>query len=286
MVLPALDITLLRAFVAVAEDLGFTAAGARLGATQSAVSLQIRKLEDRLGRRLFDRSPQSVRLTRFGADFLVDARAILAAHDGVARRLVPGTQPATVAMTISDHAAGNRLPDILGHLARRHPDVLIEVTVRLSAEIEAEPGHADVTVLRRLAPGQRGESLFVDRLVWLAAPDLDWRPGEPVPLVALAGACQVRAAALSALASAGLAYREIFRGAGVAAIQAAVAAGLGVACLDRRNVPAGARLIGTESGLPPLPDSEFLVDWRRKPPGDGQFAASLAAAFGATAAGS
>lgn len=284
MPLPSLDVPLLRAFVTVADRAGFTSAGDALGATQSAVSLRIRKLEERLGRRLFERSPHAVRLTRFGADFLADARELLSTHDALARRLSSAGEPVTVTLSISDHAAGNRLPEILAFLARRHREVMLDVTVRLSGESDGDG--ADVTILRRLAADQPGEPLFSDRLAWLAAPDLDWRPGEPVPLVALAAPCRVRAAAVSALGEAGLAYREAFRGAGVAAIQAATAAGLGIGCLDRRNVPAGARVLGEEAGLPALPDSEFLVHWRRPRPELADFAASLRAAFAAPDAAS
>lgn len=277
MVAPSLDVPLLRAFVAVAEQSGFTSAGDFLGATQSAVSLRIRKLEERIGRRLFERSPQSVRLTRFGTEFLLDARQILSAHDKVAHRLAAQDAPVTVSLAISDHAAGARLPDILGFLARRHPGILLTVAVGLSSAIEDVA--ADVTILRRLSAGQHGEPIFSDRLAWIAAPDLDWTAGDPVPLVALDATCQVRAAAIAALEAADLPWREAFRGAGVAAVQAAAAAGLGIACLDRRNLPAGCVTLGAESGLPDLPASEFLVHWRNPRPELADFALSLKAAF-------
>lgn len=281
MTAPSLDVPLLRAFVAVAEQSGFTSAGDILGATQSAVSLRIRKLEERIGRRLFERSPQSVRLTRFGTEFLLDARQILSAHDKVAHRLIALDAPVTVSLAISDHAAGARLPDILGFLARRHPGILLTVTVGLSSAIEDVA--ADVTILRRLSAGQRGDPLFSDRLVWASAPDLDWSPGDPVPLVALDATCQVRAAAVAALEAADLPWREAFRGAGVAAVQAAAAAGLGVACLDRRNLPAGCTVLGAESGLPELPSSAFLVHWPNQRPDLADFALSLKAAFAVSA---
>lgn len=277
MTAPSLDVPLLRAFVTVAEQSGFTSAGDILGATQSAVSLRIRKLEERIGRRLFERSPQSVRLTRFGAEFLLDARQILSAHDKVAHRLSAHGAPVTVSLAISDHAAGARLPEILGFLARRHPGILLTVAVGLSSTIE--DAAADVTILRRLSQDQRGDPVFSDRLVWAAAPDLDWSPGDPVPLVALDAACLVRAAAVAALEAAERPWREAFRGAGVAAVQAAAAAGLGIACLDRRNMPTSCIELGAESRLPDLPSSEFLVQWRNPRPDLADFALSLKAAF-------
>ena len=281
MTTPSLDVPLLRAFVAVAEQSGFTSAGDRLGATQSAMSLRIRKLEERIGRRLFERSPQSVRLTRFGAEFLLDARQILSAHDKVAHRLVAQNAPVTVSLAISDHAAGARLPDILGFLARRHPGILLNVAVGLSSAIEDDA--ADVTVLRRLSAGQDGDAVYTDRLVWAAAPDIDWSTGDPVPLVALDATCRVRAAAVAALEAAKLPWREAFRGAGVAAVQAAAAAGLGIACLDSRNLPAGCIMLGAESRLPELPSSEFLLHWRNPRPELADFALSLTAAFAGSA---
>ncbi|SON57960.1 Hca operon transcriptional activator [Hartmannibacter diazotrophicus] len=275
----ALDIDLLRTFSVLAEDLNFTAAGERLGATQSAVSVRLKKLEERLGRPLFDRTPRAVALTAFGSSFLSDAKRILAAHDDALRRLAVADAPLSISIGVSEHAGGNLLPQALLALKELMPRLKVRVQLGLSDELlkDFDLGRLDAVVVRRnLPPAQSmdrqgtgslgGRSLFRDDLVWVAAQGFVLTPGEPLPLASIEAPCNARTAAVEALQGADIAWVDAFSSRGVAAIQAAVSAGLGVACLGGRHAPPDTEILGPSHGLPALPASEVALFVRTKDP--------------------
>ena len=276
-----LDVELLRTFVHVADMRSFTAAGSALGATQSAVSVRLKKLEERLGHRLLERTPRSVSLTAFGEGFVEDARTVLTAHDDAVRRALDGNEPHALSLGVSDHAAGAYLPSVLAELRSLMPHLQLSVTVGLSEHlmVEFDQGRFDAVIVRRDAGPREGRPLYRDRLGWLAAPDFRWRRHRPLPLVSLAAPCSVRSIAARALDDAGIEWTEVFAGGGVAAVQAAVTAGLGVACLGLRNTPRGAVRLGRRDGLPSLPANEVVMLGREADPRMGGMFAAIAEAF-------
>ncbi len=260
-----LDIDLLRTFVALAETESFTAAGERLGATQSAISVRLKKLEDRLGRRLFDRTPRSVSPTFFGENFLAEARRLLALHDDVLMRATTTTPTRHLSLGVSEHATGNRLSGVLRSLRDLTPGLTLSVTLGLSEELVAdwEAGRHDAVVVRRLGRSStaqaEGRQLFPDDLVWCAAPDLVRRAGDPLPLAVISRPCRLMETAVEAMERAGLPWRLAFVSRDLVAVQAAIEAGLGIGCVGRTAVPAGAVVLGVEDGLPPLPESQIVL---------------------------
>src|SRR5262245_47932263 len=116
---PALDIDAVRAFILVADFKSFTRAAQTVGVTQSAISLQLKRLEARLDSRLIERTPRSVELTKDGAVFLDHARDLVAAHDhAITRALVA---PRRLTLGISDHVAGPELPTVLARVSAFDP---------------------------------------------------------------------------------------------------------------------------------------------------------------------
>ncbi|MDQ0326453.1 DNA-binding transcriptional LysR family regulator [Rhodopseudomonas julia] len=278
---PSLDLDCVRAFAVVADAKSFTAAGKALGATQSTISMRIRKLEERLGKRLLERNPRSVALTRAGADFLEDARRVLEVHDEAAQRALGQSTKTSFVLAISDHAAGGLLPPILAAFRRDMPDIRLAVHVGSSNILfrAFEEGRFDAVIGRSGDLGSEGRHLMDDRLVWLAAADFVWAAPEPLPLLALASPCEIRDIAVSALASAGVPWRTAFLGTGVGAIQAAAEAGLGVACLEARNVPSHCRVLAAEDGLPALPPTRIVLRMRDESTQAKAIADALVAAF-------
>ncbi len=278
---PALEIDLLRSFVAVAEGESFTSAGAALGASQSAMSVRIRKLEERLGHRLLDRTPRSIVLTAFGESFLRDARRVLDAHDEAFLRAQTQLERPSVALAVSDHAAGACLPQVLAVLYARHPEVQFLATVGASAEIyEAfASGQYDAVVVREDSGDGKGRRLFRDKLIWAAAKSFVWDRSTPIPLISLAAPCGVRATAFAVLEAEDIPWREVFVGTGVAAVQAAVSAGLGVAALDSRNLPEDCRRVRGNLGLPSLPATQMLLHHRMSVRSGSEIATAIASAF-------
>lgn len=255
-----LDIDAVEAFVLVAEMRSFTRAAEALDATQSAVSLRIRRLEEGLGRRLLERTPRQVRLSADGEAFLASARELVAAHrravsafDAPRRRLAIG---------ISHHVVGAELPMILQRMKTTASQVLIEMRVGTSRDLFAAFERAELDaaiVLRHDNRRNDGEVLMSEPFAWLGVADFVHRSNAPLPVALQAEPCSVRRMAVDALSHAGVAWSEAFVGGGVLTTGAAVAAGLAVAALARRVAPAGTIDIGSRLGLPPLPSRELIL---------------------------
>ena len=252
----SLDLDAVRAFVLVAELSSFTRAGDALGTTQSAVSLKVKRLEAVLGRQLLERTPRLVRLSADGAAFLDAARELLGAHERALGTLSGARRRLTVGL--SEHVADAGLARQLARLRERDPRLVIELHLGLSATLLAQydERRLDAVIVRREAGEPVRDDarlLFTEPLVWLAAPGSSWQPGTPLPLALLAEPCAVRTATVRALETAGIEWNEVFVGGGVAAIGAAVEAGLAVSALARRVAPRGLVDVGERYGLPGLP---------------------------------
>ena len=178
-------------------------------------------------------------------------------------------------------AVGAEIPAVLARLAAAHPGVVIALRIEPSRALEAsfERGELDVAIIRRLAPGRSGEVLREDAFGWFAAPRLIRRPEEALPLVSLMPDCWLRQHGMAALDRAGLAWREAFIGGGMAAVQAAVAGGLGISPLAARLAPAGTVDVGREWDLPDLGSSCVVLRSQVATPGANAFVRELAAAF-------
>lgn len=268
MVARPLDIDGVRAFV-LAADLGsFTRSAEALATSQAAISLRIKRLEDRLGCRLLDRTPRHVRLTQRGGDFLASARALLEAHERAVADLAQAPPPRLL-LGISDHVAGPDLALTLRRLGLGGGTLVVEVRIAPSHSLmtDFERGEIDAAIVRTEEETPRdGTVLARDRLTWFGAPDFAHRAGEPLRLATLASPCGVRAAATRALDAAGLPWTEVFVGGGVLAVGAAVGAGLAVAALARPVAPAGAIEVAARLGLPELPLSTVVLHDRATDP--------------------
>lgn len=281
-----LDLDAVRAFVQVAGLRSFTRAAHSLGTTQSAVSLKVKRLEAHLGKPLFERTPRSVRLSAAGSAFVDAARELLLAHERALGSL--GTERRRLKLGLSEHVAGPDLPRLVASLHRHDPQLVVEMRLGLSAALLAQYDERQLdAVIVRHEPDEAsvwsgredGEPLFSEPLAWLAAPD--WAPpaGEPLPLAVLAAPCGVRSTALRALERANIAWHETFIGGGIAAVGAAVAAGLAVSALARRVAPLGVIDIGSKAGLPPLPESQVAMYSRVREPRSANTLRALAAAL-------
>jgi DNA-binding transcriptional LysR family regulator len=274
-----LDLDAVQAFVRIAELGSFTRAAEAMRTTQSAVSLKLKRLEDMLGCRLVERTPRSVELSARGADFLDHARELLEVHERAFAVLAGARKRLTIG--ISDHVAGPELPALIARMNAQDPQLLIEIRIGSSGALLQSFDRRELdTVMVRLHAGRSdGDVLADEPFRWFAAPGWKPRPGEPLPLATMAEPCGVRALAGQLLDAAGVPWTEIFVGGGVAAVAAAVTAGLGVAALAPRMVPLGAVDVGPRLGLPALPRLPVVLHTRVKdgPPRDAL--AALSAAF-------
>jgi DNA-binding transcriptional LysR family regulator len=269
-----LDLDAVQAFIRIAELGSFTRAAEAMRTTQAAVSLKLKRLEERLGCRLIERTPRHVQLSAQGAAFLEHGRELLDVHDralvlfAVARqRLVIG---------ISDHVAGPELPALIARMNAQDPQLLIEIRIGSSGDLlqSFDRRELDTVIVRFQIGRSDGELLTEEKFSWFAAPSWQHRAGQPLPVATMAEPCGVRAMAGQLLDAAGVPWTEIFVGGGVAAVAAAVMAGLGVAALAPRMLPFGAVEVGPKLRLPDLPRLPVLLHTRIK---DGRPLAALAA---------
>ena len=257
-----LDIDAVKTFVTIAEFRSFTRAAEAMQTTQAAISLKLRRLENRLGCRLIERTPRHVQLSERGRVFLDPARQLLAAHDhalaafaGVRQRLIIG---------ISDHVAGPELPALIARMNDHDPHLVVEIRIGSSGDLLQSYDRREIeAVIVRLHAGRSdGDLVTEEKFGWFASPNWQPRAGEPLPVATMAESCGVRAMAAQHLDAAGVSWTEIFVGGGVAAVVAAVTAGLGVAALAPRMLPSGAVDVGARLGLPELPRLPVLLHTR------------------------
>ena len=244
MALANLDIDLLRSFAAVADSGGFTAAASLVARTQSAVSMQIQRLEDAVGHRLFDRSPRSLALTPQGEALLDSARRILALHDETVRKLTAAPVAGTVRLGVTEYFVPNELPTLLARFAASHPGVQLEVRMGLSRDLRQElhAGRLDAALVRD--DGDDASAvIWREPQAWVAAEG--WREPDdgPVPLVVLPRGCVLRDFAIASLERRRRAWHLAYTGSSMASVQAAVRAGLGVSIVAHSSVLPGMRIL-------------------------------------------
>lgn len=281
----ALDIEAVQAFVLVSDLASFTRAAEAIGSTQSAVSLKIKRLEDDLGRRLFERTPRRVRLTAAGLLFLDRARTLITAHGSALDAFA--VEQRRLAVGITDHAVGAELPLLLQRVKRAEPGLVLEMRVGSSRDILTafDEGALDAAIVLGHDMERRGgEVLLNEAFSWMAARDFVYRSGDPIPLAAQSEHCNMRSLGVAALDTAGIPWTEVFVGGGVGTVAAAVSAGLAIAVLSRRVAPADTVDIGPILGLPALPPRDLVLYASLSDPSARQSLQTLVAAIRSTAA--
>lgn len=166
-----------------------------------------------------------------------------------------------LSLGISDHVGGGALPPLLARMSETEPSLLLEARVAPSRELRDcfERGELDVAIVRREGELEEGELLSVEPLGWYGLPSFQWSGEAPLRLATLSQLCGVRAVSLRALTEASIPFREVFVGGGMAAVAAAVAAGLGVAALSARTAPMGSLDVTSRLGLPDLPSMQIAL---------------------------
>ncbi|UVH50625.1 LysR family transcriptional regulator [Pseudomonas sp. CBSPBW29] len=250
---PSIDTEVLRTFVAIADQGGFTRAGEQVNRTQSAVSMQMKRLEeDVLQRKLFERDGRQVRLTPEGQVLLGYARRILKLHSEVFNTLREPHMVGLVRIGTPDDYVMRYLPGILKRFSKAYPLIQIEMHCE-SSPILMQRRDLALTVISREPGNEMGELLRNERMVWVAAPCfcLDDHSALPLAISGMDSFCtQWTRAALDAI---GRDYRLAYHSSNGAAIQAVVGAGLAVTVSMESLVTEDLRVLGSEEGFPPLP---------------------------------
>ncbi|EDT43789.1 LysR substrate-binding domain-containing protein [Burkholderia ambifaria] len=255
------DTVLLRSFVAVVQEGGFTHAAARLNLTQSAVSAHLRRLEKQIGRDLLVRTTRSVTLTVDGELLLGYARAILALNQDARAQLLREPSAGTIRVGLSEDLANVRLMHVMQAFAVRYPRIAFSIRVGIPGELlqALDHGELDVVMGGRCHDGPTGRVLWRAPLVWAGADWASLTPGVPVPIALLPEPCPYREASLAALARARVDYRIVLVCPSSAGLCAAAHAGFAVTPIVHTQLAHGLRAIPPDAGLPALPDVEFTM---------------------------
>lgn len=262
---PGIDPDLLRAFVLIAEGGSFTRAAERVGRTQSAVSMQIRRLEETLGHPLLTRTPKGVQPTPQGAWLLERARAMLALNDEIIANFRAPPMVGSVSLGTPDDYALNWLPGILARFAEVHPAVELNVVCLNSGALveRFREGRLDITLLSEghELPGHAAQRIWRGPLRWVGSPNHGLHRRDPLPLaLSLAESdCPWRKAALDALRAIGRSARITYNSATQTGCFTVALAGLALTVSTPATLPEGLSWMGEAEGLPPLPDMGILL---------------------------
>ncbi|KOX47939.1 LysR family transcriptional regulator [Streptomyces purpurogeneiscleroticus] len=256
------DLDLLRTFVAIVDNGSFTRAAQRLSLTQSTVSLQIKRLEDGLARRLFDRDGRDLQLTPEGEILLTYARQILQLGAEALSRLRETDVSGVVRLGTPEDFATTHLSEVLACFARTHPQVALQVQCDFTVNLLADfaKGRYDLILFKREPQGPSGGTkVWREVLDWVASPRLVTETEGPIPLILAPAPDVYRKRALSALDAAGRDCRIVYTSPSLAGLQAAVQAGLGVTVLPTEMIPADMVSVSARLQLPKLPDTEIVL---------------------------
>jgi len=242
-----LDMDVLRTLL-MAQQLGsFSRAANHVGRSQSAVSQQIRKLEERVGEPLFQKQGRGLALTDAGEVILAYARRILDLNDEAIAAIRGRASEGQVRFGLPADFAETWLPKALGRFKRMHPAVRIEAVVDRNRRLLERLDRGELDLVLSIGSGTRSDATMLALLhpVWIGAAALTppWTPGEPIPLAMYEPPCFFRQRALAALDAAGLPWRIAFTSPSLHGLWAAVEAGLGVSLRTAVGLPATLRVL-------------------------------------------
>ncbi|MFN4121201.1 LysR family transcriptional regulator [Acidovorax sp.] len=253
---PDFQIDWLRAFVAVVDAGSLSGAAPLVHRSQSAVSMQIKKLETALGRPVLLRGPRHLEVTPAGAELLSYARRVLDLQAEAHAALFGPKLAGRVRLGVPDDYASAYLTPVLRSFAHRYQGVEIELTCEQSTSLipRITRGELDLALVSQDKP-QRGRFLFDEPLVWVGSPQFEvWRR-DPLPIAVYESTSMARQATLAALGTRRRAYRLVYHSSSLAGQLAAVESGLAVAVLTRCSVPTHLQILQNlpaEYDLPPL----------------------------------
>lgn len=281
-----LPLELMQTFIAVAETLSFTHAGERVGRTQSAVSLQIKRLENEVGQALFIREGRGVSLSAKGSLLLPYARKMARLEQEALSVLSNPEMQGNVSLGIPEDYASSMLPKVLADFAATHPRVCVHMVSAPSDQliVQLRRGELDLAVCNlpeynsENGTSQDGEIIYQEAAVWVTSQHHDAHKRDPLPLAVFHHGCLFRRWAIQALERIGRSYRIAYITPSVGGILGAVRQGLAVAPIGRSTLGEGVTILDRSDGFPRLPVANVTLHRKvpAHPQGDkGQSAAPV-----------
>lgn len=248
-----LQIDWLKCFVAVVDTGSLSSAAPEVHRSQSAVSMQLKKLEATLGCQLIIRGPRQHILTSEGQLLLGYARRMLDLHAETQAAFHGEELKGKIRLGVPDDYAAKYLTPALKRFAPRHGSVEIELICEQSTSLipRIERDELDLVLISRDHP-RRGTLLFHEPMVWVGSSQFETWRREPIPIAVYESSSLARQSAISSLALQGRQYKVVYHSSSLAGQIAAVESGLAVAALTQCSTPEHLEILGSEHGLGPL----------------------------------
>lgn len=252
---------LLRTFIKAIDSGSFTRAGEMVGRTPSAISLQIKRLEEVVNVVLFQRDARNIKLTPEGRTLAQYARRILALNDEVLANLRQPLVAGRVRLGAPHEYTASLLPEFLGKFAQSHPNVMLEVTSDLSKNLlrRQQAGEFDLVIALHEDKSTEGRPIFQEPLVWVGSEDHLSHQQTPLPLVLAPPPCIYRNRMLQALNQLERPCRIVYLSSSYNGISAAVRAGIGITVMSGSTIPPGSLVLTEKDGLPSLGHLELRL---------------------------
>lgn len=271
-----LDVDHLRTFIAIAETGSFTRAAELVHKTQSAVSMQMKRLEERLGRAIFERDGRASKLTEDGEHLLDYARRIIKLNVEALAAFGDDDLSGRVRLGVPDDYADRYLPEIMARFSRAYPGVELTVVCEPSVDLveRIEANEIDLAIVTATESSRAAETFRQERLLWVTSNRHPTHMEEPLPLALGRPTCCWRRAALERLEPLGRSHRLLYSSGNAGAISAAVLAGLAVSVFPESGLRPGMRVLTSGDGFPDLPSCR--VGLVRNPHGSSALTEALA----------
>jgi DNA-binding transcriptional LysR family regulator len=255
-----LDPDLLQAFVAVAEHRSFTRAAVALNRTQSAVSMQVKRLEERLQAELFHRTKTNVDLSAAGEGLLGYARRILSLNEEAVGRVREQNIEGRVRLGVMDDYGTLIVPPLLVGFVASFPMIHIEMETGLTSTMTDRLGEAyDLVIAMHPEERTEGELLRMEQAVWATSAEHRVEQLDPLPVALYPQGCLFRSWAMRALDEANRPWRLAFVSHSLAAVEAIAAQGLAVTVVKAGTFPSTLRRLTARDGMPPLPKAQICL---------------------------
>ncbi|MGV8936398.1 MAG: LysR substrate-binding domain-containing protein [Allorhizobium sp.] len=256
-----LDIDQLQTFIAIVDTGSFTKAAGRVFKTQSAVSMQMRRLEERIGKQLFIKDGRGNRLSAEGEKLLNYARRIIRLNSEAIAAFDDNRLEGTLRIGTPDDYADRYMPEIIGRFAKTHPNVELYIVCEPSTSLAEKMarGELDIALVTHNPQARSSDVVRTEPLCWVGSANHPLRENAPVPLAVGRRDCNWRQLACAALDADGRDYQILFTSWSSTVIAAAVLAGMAVSVMPESALRTGMKVLTQNDGFPPLPPVQIGI---------------------------
>lgn len=256
-----LDIDQLKTFVAIVDSGSFTRAADVVHKTQSAVSMQMRRLEERIGKALFVKDGRSNKLSEDGEKLMIYARRLLKLNEETLAAFDENRLEGLIRIGTPDDYADRFLPEIIARFAKSNPNVELYIVCEPSNDLahKMAQGELDIALVTHNPRARHSQVVRTEPLHWVTSASHTAHETTPLPLAVGRRNCQWRQLACAALDSVEREYQILFTSWSSTVVASAVLAGLAVSLLPEAALRPGMRILSPADGFPPLAPAQIGI---------------------------